>query len=134
MPKSRQFIIGGIISLHLLAFGFAYFNSYRQRTTSPKVVTKFQEGDCLHHKDMNEVEFYVFGVEQERYKIGLFQGQQPAYTVKTSPVYSLTNYMDKFYVKTICPDDVEFKKTPQIEKDPLYSIRVLIMSRDLKIK
>ncbi len=128
MKKRHRLILGA--ALLITAFFWSYRNSQKQR----EIVSKFNTGDCIHHKDMDEdAEFYIVGIEEERYKLVTFQGQQPAYQISPNPAYSLTSYMDQFYVKTQCPAEVFYKTLP-IAKDPLYSIRILIMARDLKVK
>ena len=90
----------------------------------------FNPGDCIGHKSAKSAEFIIVNREQDRYRLITYQRGKPVAMLAINPAYSLTAYMDKFYVKINC-ENKDISRVKTINKDPLYSMRILLMKQDL---
>ena len=94
---------------------------------------KFKDGDCVKHLTAKEPEFLIKAHEGERYKLVSLENGKPTLVIRINPAYGLFSYMDKFYEKVSCRDNMDLSHVREADKERLYQLRILLMKKDLKI-
>jgi len=102
-----------------------------------KLRVKFLSGDCIVHiKNTSEnIDFLISSAESEKYRLIIYDHTGlPSILLADDPPYALTSYIDNFFKKVSCNlSNSAYLKNIKVGKDPLRSMRILLMHQDLKI-